>query len=197
LSYSHLLILLAHNLGVIFDKHLSLAQHISVVSKSYLHNIRNLRRISNSIDQTTSCTIATSLIHSKIDYCNSLLLNLPAIQTNRLQLVLNFAARAVTKTPNFHHIRPTIIQKSQHWLKMNEIQGSLSHINLSKLANRLTSALFFHSLHIVVLGLLLLSPLVALLSPLVLKLQIDLMLLFCGTVSHLGVSYLWSTTTTL
>jgi len=51
-----------------------------------------------------------------------------------------------------------------HWFK----------INLSKLVNLLISALFFfHSLHIVVLGLLLISPLVALLSPLVLKLQID------------------------
>jgi len=46
---------------------------------------------------------------------------------------------------------------------------SLKHINLSKLVNLLTTALFFHSLHIVVLGLPLLSPLVALLSPLVLK----------------------------
>jgi len=46
-------------------------------------------------------------------------------------------------------------------------------MNLSKLVNLLTSALCFHSLHIVVLGLLLLSPLVALLSPLVLKLRID------------------------
>jgi len=43
---------------------------------------------------------------------------------------------------------------------------SLSHIYLSKLVNLLTSALFFHALHIVILGLLLLSPLVALLSPL-------------------------------
>jgi len=40
--------------------------------------------------------IATYLIHSEIDYCNSLLRNLPAIQTNHLHLDLNSAARAVT-----------------------------------------------------------------------------------------------------
>jgi len=44
-----------------------------------------------------------------------------------------------------------------------------SHINLLKLVNLLTSALFFHSINIVELGLLFLSSLVALLSPLVLN----------------------------
>jgi len=34
----------AYNLGVIFDKNLSLAQHISAVSKSCFHNIHDLRR---------------------------------------------------------------------------------------------------------------------------------------------------------
>jgi len=53
-----------------------------------------------------------------MDYCNSLLLNLPATQTNRLQPVLNSASRADTKTPKFHHITP--ILKSLHWLKVNE-----------------------------------------------------------------------------
>jgi len=77
----------ASNLGVIFDKHLSFAQHISAVSKSCFHNIRDLRRIRNTIDQTTVCIICTSLIDSKIDYFNSLLLNLPATQPNCLQLV--------------------------------------------------------------------------------------------------------------
>ena len=94
------------------------SSHISAISKSCFHNIRYLRRIRNTIDLTTACTIATSLIHSKVDYCNSLLLNLPATQTNRLQLVLNSAARAVTKTHEFHHIAP--ILKSLHWLKINE-----------------------------------------------------------------------------
>jgi len=74
--------------------------------------------IRNTIDQTTACTTASSLIQSKIDFCNSILLNLPATQTNRLQHVLNSAARAATKTPKFHHIIP--ILKSLHWLKINE-----------------------------------------------------------------------------
>jgi hypothetical protein len=45
-------------------------------------------------------------------------LNLPSSQTNRLQLVLNAAARAVTKTPKLNHISP--ILKSLHWLKINQ-----------------------------------------------------------------------------
>jgi len=84
--------------------------YISSISKSCFLNIRDLRRIRNTIDQTIACIIATSLIHYKIDYCNSLILNLinlPATQTNRLQLVLNSAARAVTKT-KFHHITPIL-----------------------------------------------------------------------------------------
>jgi hypothetical protein len=108
----------ARNLGVIFDSNLTFSNHISAVSKSCLYHIRDLRRIRNTIDHTTACTIATSLVHSKLDYCNSLLLNLPSAQTNRLQLVLNSAARAVTKTPKFHHITP--ILKSLHWLNINE-----------------------------------------------------------------------------
>jgi len=57
-----------------FDKNLSFAQHISFITKSCFHNICDRRRIRNTIDQTTACTIATSLIHSKIDYGNSCLL---------------------------------------------------------------------------------------------------------------------------
>jgi len=54
-----------------------------------------------------------SFSHS-LDNCNSLLLNLPATQTNCLQLVLNSVARAVTKT-NFHHITHVLINLSLQW----------------------------------------------------------------------------------
>jgi hypothetical protein len=40
-------------------------------------------------------------------------------QTNRLQLVLNVAARAVTESPVFHHSSPFL--NSLLWLKMNPI----------------------------------------------------------------------------
>ena len=59
----------ARNLGVIFDNNLSFFQLVSAISKSCFHDIRDLRRklIRNTIDLTTACTIATSLIHSKVD----------------------------------------------------------------------------------------------------------------------------------
>ena len=108
----------ARNLGVIFDSNFTFSEHISSVSKSCFYHIRDLRRIRHTIDLNTARLIATSIIHSKLDYCNSLFLNLPATQTNRLQLVLNAAARAVTKTPKFNHISP--ILKSLHWLKVQQ-----------------------------------------------------------------------------
>ena len=40
------------------------------------------------------------------------------IWPTRVQLILNSAARAVTKTPKFHHITPHL--KSLHWLKITQ-----------------------------------------------------------------------------
>jgi hypothetical protein len=108
----------ARNLGVIFDSNMSLSEHISAISKSCFQHIRDLQRIRNTISLSTACTIASSLIHSKLDYCNSLLLNLPASSLKRLQFVLNSAARAVTNTSKFSHITP--ILKSLHWLKIEQ-----------------------------------------------------------------------------
>jgi uncharacterized protein involved in tolerance to divalent cations len=81
-------------------------------------HIRELPRIRPMLDFKTASTIATSIVHSKLDYCNSLFLNLESTQLNRLQLIQNSLARAVTRTPKHHHITP--ILKSLHWLKIPE-----------------------------------------------------------------------------
>jgi len=82
---------------------MSFTQHVFAVSKSCYHNIRDLILL-NFINLQRTLYITTSLIHAKIDYGNSLLLNLAANQTHRPELVLNSAAPAVTKTPKLYHI---------------------------------------------------------------------------------------------
>ena len=98
----------ARNLGVIFDSSLTMSNYISSVSESCFLPIRNLCRIRSTLDFTTAKTTATSLIHTKVDYCNSLFLNFPRSQLDRLQLILNSAARTVSRTPHFTHISPIL-----------------------------------------------------------------------------------------
>ena len=77
-----------------------------------------MRRIRNTLDFKTASTIATALVHSKLDYCNSLYYNLPAYEIQRLQYIQNSLARAVCRTSKFAHISP--ILKALHWLKIKE-----------------------------------------------------------------------------
>jgi len=70
------------------------------------------------LDSKTASLIATSIVHSKLDYCNSLYYNFPKSQLNRLQHIQNSLARAVVRARKFSHTTP--ILKSLHWLKINE-----------------------------------------------------------------------------
>ena len=108
----------ARSLGILFDNHLSFDNQITALSKACFYHIRDLRRIRDTLDFSTSCTIATSLVHSKLDYCNSLYYNLPAYQIDRIQSIQNCLARTVCRTSKFSHITPTL--KSLHWLKVRE-----------------------------------------------------------------------------
>ena len=62
----------ARNLGIIFDEHLTFSDQISSLSKSCYSHIRALRCIRQYLDFRTASTIATSILNSKLDYCNSL-----------------------------------------------------------------------------------------------------------------------------
>ena len=63
--------------------------------------IRDLRRIHPKLNvKPHHSTLATSLVHAKLDYCNSHFLNLDTTQINRIQAIQNALARTVTKNPN-------------------------------------------------------------------------------------------------
>jgi len=108
----------AGNLGFIFDEHLTFSDQISTISKACYYHIRQFCCIHTYLDSTTACTNATSIIHSKLDYCNSLYDNLPKSQITCLQLIQNSLSRAVVKAPKSCHITPVL--RSLHWFKITE-----------------------------------------------------------------------------
>jgi len=108
----------ARNLGFIFDEHLTFSDQISTISKSCYYHIRQLHCIRPYLDSNTARTIAISIIHSKLDYYNSVYYNIPKSQITRLQQIQNSLARVVVKTPKCCHITP--ILHSLHWFKITE-----------------------------------------------------------------------------
>jgi len=73
----------ARILGFIFDEHLNFSDQISALSKSCYYRIRELPCIRPYLDFKTASIIATSIIHSTLDYCNSLYYNLPQSQIKK------------------------------------------------------------------------------------------------------------------
>ena len=58
-----------------------------------------------------------ALISSRLDFCNSILYNLPNNKIERLQRIQNQAARILTRSPRRNHIIPALIEL--HWLRIN------------------------------------------------------------------------------
>jgi len=84
-----------------------------------------------------------ALIHSKIDCCNSIFLNLPRSQLHYLHLNLNSVACAVSITSWFTHI--SLVLKSLHWLKIDKrIHYYILSINYKTLQSHNSS--YLHNL---------------------------------------------------
>ena len=61
-----------------------------------------------SLPRHAVVSLVTSLVLTKLDYCNSLLIGLPAKLLNRLQAVINTAARLVCHAMKADHITPVL-----------------------------------------------------------------------------------------
>ena len=60
-------------LGVILDKYLSLAEHITKICKSAHFHLRNICKIRRYLDGKSTEILIHAFVSSKLDYCNSLL----------------------------------------------------------------------------------------------------------------------------
>ena len=107
------------DLGVTFDQFQNFDDHITAICRSTFFHIRNIGTIYWNLLSYNACsTIIYALISCRLDYCNSLLYNVPTHKTDRLQTLQNKCARILTKSPRREHVTPVL--KSLHWLKIQD-----------------------------------------------------------------------------
>ena len=102
------------NLGVTFDSTLNYRSHINALIKCCNLHIRNLYAVRRYMNRDTLVTLVTSLIVSRVDYCNSLFVGLPNYLLKKIQSILNRCARLVFSLPPRVPTTPYMIEL--HWL---------------------------------------------------------------------------------
>ena len=102
------------SLGITLDDNLSFNAHVDNVCKAAHFHIRALRHIRGCIDEETACMVASSMVGSRLDYCNSVLHGTSAENLGKLQRVLHALARVVSGTRRSDHITPVLARL--HWL---------------------------------------------------------------------------------
>ena len=78
--------------------------------------LRQLRRSRRSLDTELAATLVHAFVASRIDNCNAILAGAPKATTDKLQRVLNAAARVVSGTPKFDRGLSPLIHDELHWL---------------------------------------------------------------------------------
>jgi len=122
-----------HDLVIYIDSNASMKTHISRTVSSCFAVLRQIRSISRSVSQQTLQSLVVSLVLSRLDYGNATLAGVASNQLDRLQSVMNAAARLVCSARKCDHITPLL--QDLHWLRVPQrIEFKLA-------------VLAFHSLH--------------------------------------------------
>ena len=86
-----------------------------------------MQHVKNCVPSDLLKLVSTSIVSSRLDYCNSLLSGTTKSNIGRLQRVQNTLARLVTSTKKFDHIEPVL--SDMHWLPViqDHFQIGLAH----------------------------------------------------------------------
>lgn len=106
------------NLGAYFNIPLDHTDFINQKCKAARYALHNISRVRTSLTRDACETLVQAYVTSRMDYCNSLLYNVPDYVLERLQKVQNSAARVITMTPKRDHVRPVLA--ALHWLPVEQ-----------------------------------------------------------------------------
>ena len=97
------------SLGVVLDSQLSFDNHVAAVMKACYFHMCALRHIRSSLPDEVAKMVACSIISSRLDYCNSLLVGMSENNFGKLQRVQNSLARVVTGTKTYDHMKREVV----------------------------------------------------------------------------------------
>ena len=111
-------VLSARCLGVHFDHEMSFRTNISKTVSSCFAMLRQIRSIRRSVSPALLSSLIVALVHSRLDYCASVLAGVPSSQLSRLQAVLNAAARLVFGCSRYSSVSSLL--KRLKWLPVRD-----------------------------------------------------------------------------
>ena len=82
--------------------------------------MRQLRRVRRSLDTQSAATLVHAFVTHRIDYCNVFLAWVPKATTDKLQRLLNAAARLISGTKKFDRGLSQVMHVDLHWLDVPE-----------------------------------------------------------------------------
>lgn len=106
------------NLGSWFDQAATMVDHVKFVCRTGFYHLHNIARIRNILTRDATEKLIHAFITSRLDNCNSLLVNVPSSIIKQLQRVQNAAARVVVRKTKRDSISEILHQL--HWLPVQQ-----------------------------------------------------------------------------
>lgn len=106
------------DLGIYLDCDASMESHVTKTVSTCFAALRQIKSIRRSIPRRVLESLVASLVITRLDYGNAVLGGLPRRLLDRLQSVLNAAARMIFSSRKFDHVTPLL--RDLHWLRMPE-----------------------------------------------------------------------------
>jgi len=101
---------------VFIDNDLGAATHVQRTMSCCFAALRQLRHIRRYVTDDCLRSLVMSLVHTRLDYGNFVLVGLPSYLQRRLQSVLNAAARLVFRLSRYNHVSDALA--TLHWLRL-------------------------------------------------------------------------------
>ena len=103
-------------LGAWMDKHLSFKHQVKVKCKVAMFGLIRIKRLRTYLTESMCNILVMSLVMSRIDYANGILMKLPDCVLGHVQRVQDMAAKIIMGKSKYDS--PTQCHKALHWLPM-------------------------------------------------------------------------------